>query len=327
MKGYSWSKSDFREILYSKYNQMTDKECLLEDPWCLSLPKDMADERDFKAEQAIELDYSIELPESFSLGERIYKTNYQWTIGSCTANSTSHGVQILNVKKKWVKPTTCNIITPDWEDLRTKMWHNPKIYDGWDYVERAVSTALKNWIRTIEGGEVKFDAYATNEFSHDDKGIETIKRYLYNGNPIVWLIKWNKKMWNEMSAWEVKSIPDNTTWWHAIALVGWDKWGLWFINSWHPNDWKWLKSRFYISNNIMKKLWWRLNYRYWILYIEDDAKLDPEYLKRKNVALLVLKTLKKQYDDEPIFVKEAIVTLSKAYREAYPEINDELPIK
>jgi hypothetical protein len=37
----------------------------------------MADERDFKAEQAIELDYSIELPESFSLGERIYKTNYQ----------------------------------------------------------------------------------------------------------------------------------------------------------------------------------------------------------------------------------------------------------
>jgi hypothetical protein len=63
------------------------------------------------------------------------------------------------------------------------------------------------------------------------------------------------------------------------------------------------------------------------LYIEDDAKLDPEYLKRKNVALLVLKTLKKQYDDEPIFVKEAIVTLSKAYREAYPEINEELPIK
>ena len=52
------------------------------------------------------------------------------------------------------------------------------------------------------------------------------------------------------------------------------------------------------------------------MYIEDDAKLDPEYLKRKNVALLVLKTLKKQYDDEPIFVKEAIVTLSKAYREA-----------
>lgn len=324
MKTYSRSKSDFRELLYSKYLKMEE---LLLDPWCLSLPKELADERDFKAEQAIEVDWDVKLPESFSLGEWIYKTNYQWSIGSCTANSTSHGVQILNVKKWKVKPTTCNIITPDRKDLRTKMWHNPEKYEGWDYLENAVSTALKNWIKTEEGGESKFDAYATQEFSHDDNGIETIKHYLYNGNPVLWLIKWDKKMWNEMSAWEVKSIPEHTTWWHAIALVGWDKWGLWFINSWNPNDWKWLKSRFYISNNIIKKLWWRLNYRYWILYIEDDAKLDPEYLKRKNVALLVLKTLKKQYDDEPIFVKEAIVTLSKAYREAYPEINDELPIK
>jgi hypothetical protein len=33
MKGYSWSKSDFREILYSKYNQM--KEAIfIEGPDC-----------------------------------------------------------------------------------------------------------------------------------------------------------------------------------------------------------------------------------------------------------------------------------------------------
>lgn len=322
MKGYSRSKEDFREILYSKYFKMEE---LLLDPWCLSLPKELADERDFKAEQAIEVDWDVRLPESFSLGEWIYKTNYQWSIGSCTANSTSHGVQILNVKKWKVKPTTRNIITPDRKDLWSKMGHNPNKYDGWDYLENAVSTALKEWIKTEEWGEVKFDAYATQEFSRDDKWIETIKRYLYQGCPIVWLIKWDKKMWDEMSAWEVKTIPEKTTWGHAIAVVWWDKWGLWFINSWKPNDPEKRKSRFYISNTILKKLGWRLNYRYWVLYIEDDAKLDPEYLKRKNAALAVLKVLRKNYDDEPIFVKDAIVKLSQAYREAYPELNTEFP--
>lgn len=300
-------------------------EELLLDPWCLSLPEELADERDFKAEEAIEIDWSIKLPESFSLGERIYKTNYQWSIGSCTSNSTSHGVQVLNVKKKWVKPTTSNIVTPDRKDLRTKMWHNPEIYDGWDYIEKAVSTALKNWIKTIEWGEAKFDAYATSEFSHDDKWIETIKRYLYQGCPIVWLLKWNKQTWNELSAWELKTIPQNTTWWHAVAVVGWDKWGLWFINSWKANDWKWLKSRFYISNRILKQLGWRLNYRYWVLYIEQDASVDPEYLKRKNNYLTILKVLRKMYPDESSEMQKAIEQFSQKCRGNYPEINTDLP--
>lgn len=301
-------------------------EEVLLDPWCLSLPAEYADERDFKAEEAIKIDWSTKLPDNFSLGEWIYKTNYQWGLGSCTSNSTSHGVQILNVKKNWVKPTTSNIITPDRKDLWSKMGHNPNKYDGWDYLENAVSTALKEWIKTEEWWEVKFDAYATWEFSHDDKWIEAIKHYLYQGCPIVWLIKWDKKMWDEMSAWEVKTIPEKTTWWHAIAIVWWDKWGLWFINSWKPNDAEKRKSRFYISNTILKKLGWRLNYRYWVLYIEGDAKTDPEYLKMKNAAVSVLKALKKQYDSEPIQVREAIVQLSRAYRETYPEINTELPL-
>ena len=322
MRCYNWSKEDFRELLIHKYFTMEE---LLLDPWCLTLPEELADERDFKAEEAIKIDWSVKLPDSFSLGEWIYKTNYQGSIGSCTANSTSHWVQVLNVKKWKVKPTTNNIITPDWKDLRTKMWHNPEKYDGWDYLENAVSTALKSWIKTEEWGDAKFDAYATWEFSHDDKWIETIKRYIYQGCPIVWLIKWDKNMWNEMSAGEVKTVPAKTTGWHAIAVVGWDKWGLWFINSWKPNDAEKRKSRFYISNTILKKLGWRLNYRYWVLYIEDDAKIDPEYLKRKNAAVAVLKVLRKYYDDEPIFVRDAIVKLSQAYREAYPEINEEFP--
>jgi hypothetical protein len=56
---------------------------------------------------------------------------------------------------------------------------------------------------------------------------------------------------------------------------------MWFINSWNPNDDKKLKSRFYISNKILKQL--MLNYRYWILYIKEDAKKDTEYLKRVKI--------------------------------------------
>lgn len=127
-----------------------------------------------------------------------------------------------------------------------------------------------------------------------------------------------------MRAGTVKSIPKTTNQGHCIALVGRDEYGMWFINSWKPNDEKQLKSRFQIPYNMMDKL--TLNFRYWILYIEEDAKVTPEYLKMKNTAVLVLKVLKKQYDSEPIQVKEAIVQLSKAYRETYPEINTELPL-
>lgn len=69
-----------------------------------------------------------------------------------------------------------------------------------------------------------------------------------------------------------------------------------------------------------------LNRRYWILFTKQDANKDPEYLKRKNTALMVLKELKKTYPKEPADVQKGIETLSRAYRKAYPELNDELPI-
>lgn len=97
MQGYSRSKRDFRELLVSKYFTMSG-EYTRQDPGCLTLPEDMMDARDFKAEEVIALDRSKPLPKSFSLGQWIYKTNYQNGRGSCTANATSHGAQVLNVK-------------------------------------------------------------------------------------------------------------------------------------------------------------------------------------------------------------------------------------
>jgi len=291
-----------------------------------SLPEDMAEATDFDAWEAIKLDYSTQLPESYSLGKWIYQTSNQGSLGSCTSMGTTHSVQILNVKKKWVVPTTSNIITPDWKDLWGKMWHSTTSYDGWDYVEKAVSTALKQWILVKENWSLaKFDAYATDEWTHDDVAMDKMKRYLYQWCPIVWLIKWNAKMWNEMLSWQIKTIPTNITWAHCIALVGWDKQWLWFVNSWRANDEKKLKCRFHVSYDTMKQLGSKWNYRYRVLYMKEDEAKSADYLKRKNAHLAVLKVLKKYYSEENSEVKKWIEAYSASVRKFYPELNEELP--
>lgn len=92
-----------------------------EDPGCLTLSEDVMDARDFKVEEAIQLDESIELPKSFSLGKWVRTTNYQNGRGSCTANATSHGFQVMAVQEKGILPTKDNIITPDRKNLRKNM--------------------------------------------------------------------------------------------------------------------------------------------------------------------------------------------------------------
>lgn len=293
---------------------------------CKTLPEEFAEATDFSAEEAIKLDYSVQLPESFSLGKWIYRTSNQNWLGSCTSLWTTHWVQILNVKKGWVEPTDRNIITPLRKDLRSKMWHSTTEYDGWDYVEKAVSTALKEGILIEENWQLaKFDAYATDEWTRDEKCFDKMKRYLYQGCPIVWCVQWDVTTWNWMTAWEIKTVPEKTTGWHCIALVGWDKWWMWFVNSWKPNDWKGLKSRFYITYDIMKKLGGRLNYRYWVLYMKENEAKDPDYLKRKNIYLEVLKVLKKYYPVEKSEVQKWIEAFSSSVRKFYSELNEELP--
>ena len=103
-----------------------------------ALPETYAEATDFDAEEAIKLDYSVELPESYSLWKWIYKTSNQWSTWACTSLWTTHWVQILNVKKWWIEPTDRNIITPEWKDLWAKMWHDINdVNDRGDYVENA----------------------------------------------------------------------------------------------------------------------------------------------------------------------------------------------
>lgn len=314
---------------------MTDKELNLTEEElntmqsALTLPQSLAEATDFEASEAIELDRSIKLPDFFSLGKWIYETQNQWKIWACTSLWTTHSTQILLVKKDWIEPTTNNIYTPDWKDLWRKMWHDPEKYEWWDYVEKAVETALKEWIQVKETGKAwKFDAYATDYWRKwEDDVIDTMKRYLYKWCPIVWCVRWNATTWSEMKKGEVKTVPNSDTWWHCIALVGWWANWFWFINSWAPNDDNGRKSRFFISFDVMRKFWSRFNWRYWVLYNKEEAKLDPEYLKKKNRALEVIKQLKKIYSEEWPEIKNAIGTLSKLLRARFPELNKEIPTK
>jgi len=133
-------------------------------------------------------------------------------------------------------------------------------------------------------------------------------------------------MWSEMSAWEVKTVPSNPTWWHCITLVWYDANWFWFINSRNPNDDNKRKSRFYISYSTMKKLWQKFNWRYRILYIKADAAKDPAYLKRLKVHQVIIEALKKYYDAEDFNTKQAIIMYSQAVRKAYPELNTLVPL-
>ena len=57
-------KATLSDFLFRKYTKMSE---IREDPGCLTLSEDMMDERDFKAEEVIKLDKTIQLPKSFSL--------------------------------------------------------------------------------------------------------------------------------------------------------------------------------------------------------------------------------------------------------------------
>lgn len=300
-----------------------------EDPWCLTLSEDMMDSRDFKAEEVFQLDYSIELPKSFSLGERVYKTNYQNWWGSCTSNATAHWVQVLKVKEKGIKPVDTNLITPMWKDLWKNMGHNlDDKNDSGDYVEKAINTALKFWIKTEEGGIVNFDGYCYESREETDEAIDKMKRYLYQGCPIAWCLRGNQTTWNELSKGQLKSViaAKDRTGGHAICLVGWDEWWFWFLNSWKTNDGINHKSRFYVPYLFLKKANWMFNWRYRPLFLQEQVPTDPAYLKRKNTYVEVLRWLKKTYPEETPEIQKAIENLSQLVRRDYPEVNEDLPL-
>ena len=63
-------------LIIMEENKLTEEEVKIFEG-CKTLPPEFAEATDFKAEEAIDLDYSIKLPENYSLGRWIYKTSNQ----------------------------------------------------------------------------------------------------------------------------------------------------------------------------------------------------------------------------------------------------------
>jgi hypothetical protein len=162
-------------------------------------------------------------------------------------------------------------------------------------VENALKTAC-NLIKAEGGGEYKLKGYSYEPLNLSEAGKEVIKRYLFSDTPLVRAIQGSSITWNEMSNGEVKSfVPvKNRTGGHCVLCVGYDEWGLWFLNSWSPNDETKKKSRFFISWEVLKNMGNMNNWRYRPIFYE--AKTSLEYLKEKNDILLLLKALRKIYD-------------------------------
>ena len=59
---------------------------------------------------------------------------------------------------------------------------------------------------------------------------------------------------------------------------------------------------------------------------KEQAKKDPEYIKRKNIYVAVITALKKTYPNESPDMQQAIEAFSKICRSTYEELNSELPL-
>ncbi|HPC34248.1 MAG TPA: hypothetical protein PLP73_01175 [Candidatus Absconditabacterales bacterium] len=311
---------------------------------CLILPDLLNEKKPIKSlqEEFVELDgityvsRTILGIEMFQNKQKVYNIevdgNHSYVVHgikvhNCTANATSHGLQVMAVKDEFGPVEDENKITPDWRDLWAKMGHdlNNK-NDRGDYVEKALKKAL-NDIAIEEGGFRKFKGYSYDYYNPTEECFNQMKLYLYNGYPLIWTMRGNRTTRNEMQKGEVKTLIPGTerTGGHAICLVGYCEQGFWFLNSWHKNNENATKSVFFISYENMKKLHGMINWRYFIPFYE--TKHNIELVKEENTAMEVIRYMKKLYSyTKYTKVKAGIIDISKILRGTYPKINKEIPL-
>lgn len=68
-----------------------------------------------------------------------------------------------------------------------------------------------------------------------------------------------------------------------------------------------------------------VNWRYFVPFYE--AKVDLDHIKQENMAILIIKALKKLHGETNYAdIKEAIEKLSPVFRSRYKRINEEVPL-
>ena len=325
---------------------MTKKEYVV---WTLVHSQISADPRDFQAEVVLPIPTPNELanlPEEFDQWMYIGATYYQNGWGSCTALWTTHSMLIQNTKEAQINNPDLlqtiindlrqweNPIFLDWKDLWQKMGHDlNNENDSWDYVEKALQTAIDKGIgwKDINGNDYVFfwKNYAYTTAGITDLDISYLKYYITK-YPIVDVFLWNNNTWNEMEAWEVKTIitKSQSTGGHCISKTKYDAYGPYWTNSWTPNDTGKHKCTFRMSWDNYKKAItsWMINWRYRQLFDKADAVINLDKLKEDNNMTFLLQTLHDKYNTtSKVEVQKKISELWALIRKDYPNADKNVP--
>lgn len=246
-----------------------------DDLWAKFLEEYEYDRRDFEAGNVLGEPTEEELknlPESVDLLKK-YNNNFyvnQWRLNSCTAASWYN---ILTQQLAWQIHNDKIIWEYCYTLIQMGHWCIPP--DTWDYLENVWKTIKKNgykvninWQSLIKNIKRYMFARAT---------VENIKYYLSKGYLLHYAFRWNKKIWREMIKWEIKTTDYKPTWWHAVAIYGYDKNYVYFMNSRKPNDWRKYVEEYSIFRitweNFKKLLKNRLaNWRFWIVDLEPNKE-------------------------------------------------------
>lgn len=258
--------------------------------WTFALPENMYDKRDFIVGNVVkDFDKIQELPE---LMRGIWETYRQWWLGSCTAMATTHSMKSQNEKEHWPN------VWIDWKDLRANMGHSLTHYDWWDYIEKAVKTAISKWIKgTLNWNPYLYTARAWAYWTW------IYRKKALHISPLITSIKGNNNTWKEMLDWEVKTIGKFKDW-HAKMIAWYDKDWVYFCNSFGDRINKDWISNFKMSiDNFNKAISVRMiNRRYFAIYDKMDVN---------------------RYAKEIELVKQAMDALKKLYKIAEPDVQQQ----
>ena len=246
--------------------------------WTTSLSQQDYDVRDYQVGNMIK-EIPIEPPESFV---RPISKTYKQNGSQCTAFGTTHSMQVSNEFERKAE------ITLDPMFLWEAMWNQPNDR-GWDSVENAVKTAVKRWIK----GTKDWEPYIFNAdwfaFGKRDNWKQVCTK-----TPLVTVIYWNNKTWQEMLRWEVLTNVrrTNKSLWHCVLISGFDKEYAYFYNSRTPNRWK--VCEFKIKRTLMFEMMKSamLNWRYFVLYDKVDVN---KYAEEIELSKQIIKLAKKLY--------------------------------
>ena len=324
---------------------MEDKEYVV---WTLTRSEIEADPRDFKADMVLTVPTDNELknlPKAFSLGSLIWQTYYQNGRWSCTALGTVHSMLVQNIQEllkrmdntskdiiAWMIQNWENPISLSREDLWKKMGHKLEDKkDSGDYAENAMNTSIKQGILgTDEKWNPKTYFWLNFAYKKEDTKWDSMLKYYLTKYPLIMVIKWTQKTWQEMTAGEIQTVIEwyKTTGGHCVCCVWYDEHWIRFVNSRSKNTASKTKSAFCISWENHKKMvdLWMINWRFRVLFDKVEAVVDLELLKEEWDATVILEKLNKFYKKcRYPKVKDQIAILWNLLRSNYPEANKAVP--